>query len=88
MATSPKQDKISALPLQLLDEEVTLLLEKGHAILKTFPSLSEPPNEKLNEKSKAHRERFLQDQVENHLKNKPISTLHVYVAHILKFYFD
>ncbi|EEB17576.1 conserved hypothetical protein [Pediculus humanus corporis] len=64
LATSPKQDKISALPLQLLDEEVTLLLEKGYAILKTFPSLSEPPNEKLKEKSKAYRERFLQDQAE------------------------
>ncbi|KAK6628475.1 hypothetical protein RUM43_002290 [Polyplax serrata] len=64
LAALSKQDKIAALPLALLREETTLLLEKGFACLKSLPNINEPPSEELRQQSMAHRKKVLSDQVE------------------------
>lgn len=67
VGTFPKatrQDVFSGLPLLLLPEEVTLLLEKGIACLVQCTNLNEPASESLKEKFQEYRDTLFLQQAE------------------------
>ncbi|KAK3580028.1 hypothetical protein CHS0354_030929 [Potamilus streckersoni] len=61
---APRQNTHLGLPLQLLPEETTLLLEKGVAELVSTADTLFDPNEKLIEEFKAHRKSSYCQQIE------------------------
>ncbi|XP_072744758.1 tRNA-splicing endonuclease subunit Sen34 [Anoplolepis gracilipes] len=61
---STRQDVFSGLPLLLLPEEVTLLLEKKIACLIQCSSLEKPPTESLNKKFQEYRDTLYIQQIE------------------------
>lgn len=61
---STRQDAFSGLPLLLLPEEVTLLLEKKIACLVHCSSLEKPPTESLSEKFQEYRNTLFIQQAE------------------------
>ncbi|XP_011264126.1 tRNA-splicing endonuclease subunit Sen34 isoform X2 [Camponotus floridanus] len=61
---STRQDVFSGLPLLLLQEEVTLLLEKKIACLIQCSNLEKPPTESLNEKFQEYRNMLFLQQAE------------------------
>lgn len=61
---STRQDVFSGLPLLLLPEEVTLLLEKKIACLIQCSNLEKSPTELLNEKFQEYRNTLFLQQAE------------------------
>ncbi|CAK9795560.1 tRNA-splicing endonuclease subunit Sen34 [Anthophora quadrimaculata] len=58
----PRQDVFSGLPLLLLPEEVSLLLEKNVARLIRYPSLQDPPSDTLKETFEEYRNTLYVEQ--------------------------
>lgn len=85
---STRQDVFSGLPLLLLPEEVTLLLEKRIACLIQWSDLEKPPTESLNKKFQEYRNTLFLQQAECLRENRKkqvtiITYTYIYVKRIL-----
>lgn len=65
LAHLPRQDSFLGLPMVLLPEEVTLLLEQEVARLVTYPSLTCAPSSDIRQKFEEYRECLYKEQVGN-----------------------
>lgn len=79
-----RQDVFSGLPLLLLPEEVTLLLEKNIARLVRYASLEKLPNESLSKRFKEYRETLFLEQAEclKESRKRQVKLLHMCI-HLL-----
>lgn len=75
---STRQDVFSGLPLLLLPEEVTLLLEKKIARLIQCSNLEKPPTESLNEKFQEYRNMLFLQQAECLRENRKKQVIVIY----------
>lgn len=66
LANFPRQDNFLGLPLQLLPEEMTLLIEKGIATPVTYACLLEAPSEKVKECYKKYSETNKMEQLQHY----------------------
>lgn len=66
LANFPRQDNFLGLPLQLLPEEMTLLIEKGVATPVTYACLLEAPSEKIKECYKKYSETNKTEQLQHY----------------------
>lgn len=64
LANLPRQELLPGLPLALLPEEATLLVEKKVAQLVHYPCLLSPPSESVQQAFKDYRERLQADEIE------------------------
>lgn len=62
LAALPRQDSHDGLPLALLPEEATLMVEKELAKFTEVPSLLTKPNDAIREASQAFRDELLAEQ--------------------------
>jgi hypothetical protein len=83
-----RQDIFSGLPLLLLSEEVTLLLEKGIAQLIKCTNLDKPPTESLKEKFEEYRNLLFQQQAKCLRENRKrqVFIVYIYLLFIYIFY--
>lgn len=63
LSSLPNQDAFHGLPMSLLPEETTLLLEQNIISLKTFPSLCRCPGEGVLKSFRRHRRKTYTEQV-------------------------
>ncbi|KAL0275373.1 UNVERIFIED_CONTAM: hypothetical protein PYX00_003233 [Menopon gallinae] len=63
LAALPRQDSHEGLPLALLPEEATLMVEKELADFKEVPSLSTMPADGIRQESQSYRNEILSEQV-------------------------
>jgi len=61
---SPRQDVFLGLPLLLLPEETTLLLEKKIACLVEYTSLKAEPDESLSQRFQEYRDKLFLEQAD------------------------
>ncbi|XP_063227287.1 tRNA-splicing endonuclease subunit Sen34 [Bacillus rossius redtenbacheri] len=64
LARFPRQSKFAGLPLTLLPEEATLLVERGLACLQSVPALSRAPSDAVRKDLERHRKLMHKEQVE------------------------
>nr|CAD7407451.1 unnamed protein product [Timema poppensis] len=64
LAHLPRQEVFPGLPLSLINEEVTLLIEKNIATLVCYPSLSRIPGDGVKKEFEKFRKRMHKEQVE------------------------
>nr|CAD7571456.1 unnamed protein product [Timema californicum] len=64
LAHLPRQEVFPGLPLSLINEEVTLLIEKNIATLVCYPSLSRMPGDGVKKEFEKFRKRMHKEQVE------------------------
>nr|CAD7460800.1 unnamed protein product [Timema tahoe] len=64
LAHLPRQEVFPGLPLSLINEEVTLLIEKNIATLVRYPSLSRIPGDGVKKEFEKFRKRMHKEQVE------------------------
>ena len=63
LAHLPRQDAFMGLPMVLLPEEATLLLEKKFASLLSYPSLSRAPTSEIKKKFEEYRKTIYLEEV-------------------------
>jgi len=83
-----RQDVFSGLPLLLLSEEVTLLLEKGIAWLIQCTNLDKPPTESLKEKFEEYRNLLFLQQAKCLRENRKrqVFIVYIFIFNIYIFY--
>lgn len=87
---STRQDVFLGLPLLLLPEEVTLLLEKNIVCLIQYDSLEKPPTTSLNEKFEEYRNTLFIQQAECLRENrrKQVITVSICLHYNTQKYLD
>ncbi|XP_049784503.1 tRNA-splicing endonuclease subunit Sen34 isoform X2 [Schistocerca cancellata] len=66
----PRQETFLGLPLELLPEEATLLVEKKIATLARFPSLSRAPGSGIQNEYEKYRKRIYEEQTEHLMQSR------------------
>nr|CAD7399779.1 unnamed protein product [Timema cristinae] len=79
LAHLPRQEVFPGLPLSLINEEVTLLIEKNIATLVRYPSLSRIPGDGVKKEFEKFRKRMHKEQFYYHVARGQLEQGHMFL---------